>query len=122
MGRSYFGRASAPRALGPSIMQPGPVELTTADRARLPWACYALRGLRSIFPGPLELERVSLGRAGAVFPGRAAPAVAGAAPPLGRASGPPPPGPPLPARIRPTGRPRPAPGDFPPGFRQGFPP
>ena len=78
-----------------------------------------------IFPGPLELERVSLDRAGAVFLGRAAPAVASSR----RAS----PGPGLraawavagaasagaaaPGADQPTG-----PRDFPPGFRQGFPP
>ena len=106
-------------------MQPGPVGLTTAGRGRLPWACYAFRGPGLIFPGPLELERVSLDRAGAVFLGRAAPAVASSR----RAS----PGPGLraawavagaasagaaaPGADQPTG-----PRDFPPGFRQGFPP
>lgn len=42
---------------------PGAVDhAARLDRSRPPWACYALRGLRSIFPGPLELERVSRDR------------------------------------------------------------
>lgn len=137
LGRSCFGRAAAPHALGPSIMP------RRVDRGRPPWACYALRGPALDLPGPLELERVSLGRwtvsrcarpactgSPDAWPGPPPlddlrpPGPAPAAPPLGRASAPPgpwpgphPPGPPLPVRISP-----PAPAIFPQVSGRDFPP
>lgn len=79
-----------------------------------PWACYALRGLRSIFPGPLELERVSLDRwtvAGAVDHADALPGAASHGLSL-----------PCTSRAPASGQTRIGPRDFPPGFRPGFSP
>ena len=127
-------------------LRPGPgpwIMPRRVSRSRPPWACYALRGLGLIDAGPLELERVSLGRAGALFPGRAPPAVAAApaAPPLGRAgaasagAAPPDQQQPRPVRRRPgpgpsgqihaaksTRRPPNSPPDFAPRIGPGFSP
>lgn len=126
----------------PCVYRPGPVLFWTGrrsacpgavdhaarlDRGRHPWACYALRGPRSIFPGRWSWS-ASAWTAGP-WPGPCSlgdlrqPGPAPAAPPRGRASGPPgpwpgppPPGPPLPARISP-----PAPAILPPRFSPRFP-
>lgn len=115
--------SSSPRLTGPGF----------------PCLAFSVRGLRSIFPGRWSWS-ASAWTAGpsAAAPGQLAPdhlerpaaamASAAAAPPLGRASGPPgpwpgtpPPGPLLPARIRPPA-PTIFPRDFPPCFRPGFSP
>lgn len=60
--RSNSWRAAAPRALGELCPRRDRQQLARRGRgsSRPPWACYALRGLGLIFPGPLDLERVSL--------------------------------------------------------------